>query len=194
MAQYYECLKLFSPAIYASLPGLPIISPGDRYPHRDEVIQYLKEYASHFELPLVYYSRVENVSKESDYFRVETSAGKKYFAWKLIFATGSYSRPFMPLINKQDEFTGSILHSETHSTPASFQDQKVVVIGRGNSTVQIAMELSGVADTKLAVRESVALIPHRLLEQGIHFCPFYLFPVGVAFHITIRQIKKACRL
>ena len=168
--------------------SLPIISPGDRYPHRDEVIQYLKEYASHL------LRRVENVSKESDYFRVENSAGKKYFAWKLIFATDSYSRPFMPLINKQDEFTGSILHSVTHSTPASFQDQKVVVIGRGNSTVQIAMELSGVADTKLAVRESVALIPHRLLEQDIHFCPFYLFPVGVALHITIRQIKKACRL
>ncbi|MFS0873662.1 MULTISPECIES: NAD(P)-binding domain-containing protein [Paenibacillus] len=63
------------------------------YPHRDEVIQYLKEYSSHFELPLVYYSRVENVSKEYDYFRVETSAGKTYFARKLISATGSYCRP-----------------------------------------------------------------------------------------------------
>lgn len=36
---YYDSLKLFSPAKYSSLPGLSIPSPGDRYPNRDEVVQ-----------------------------------------------------------------------------------------------------------------------------------------------------------
>lgn len=167
--QYYDSLKLFSPAAYSSLPGLPITSQGKRYPNRDEVIQYLKKYATHFDLPLVYHSRVEKVSKESDYFRVETSTGKTYFARNLISATGSYSRPYTPLIDKQDEFKGSIIHSATYSTPDSFQNQKVVVVGRGNSAVQIAMELSEITDTTLAVREPVALIPQRILGQDIHF-------------------------
>lgn len=167
--RYYDSLKLFSPAEYSSLPGLPITSPGDRYPNRDEVIQYLKKYASHFDLPLVYHSRVEKVSKESDYFRIETSVGKAYFARNLISATGSFSRPFTPLIAKQDKFKGSIIHSAMYSRPDSFQDQKVIVVGRGNSAVQIAMELSEVADTTLAVREPVALVPQRLLGQDIHF-------------------------
>ncbi|WP_338707105.1 NAD(P)-binding domain-containing protein [Paenibacillus amylolyticus] len=167
--QYYESLKLFSPAAYSSLPGLPITSQGKHYPNRDEVIHYLKKYAVHFELPLVYRSRVEKVSKESDYFRVETSTGKTYFARNLISATGSYSRPFTPLIDKQDEFKGSIIHSATYSTPTPFHNQSVIVVGRGNSAVQIAMELSEVAETTLAVREPVALIPQRLLGQDIHF-------------------------
>ncbi|MBT2282508.1 NAD(P)/FAD-dependent oxidoreductase [Paenibacillus polymyxa] len=167
--QYYDNLKLFSPAMYSSLPGLPIESPGDRYPHRDEVIQYLKDYASHFELPLVYHRRVNQISKESGIFRVTTSSGEKYMARNLISATGSFSQPYTPSIPKQEQFKGTILHSATYRTPAPFQNQSVIVVGRGNSAVQIAMELSEVAETTLAVREPVALIPQRLLGQDIHF-------------------------
>ncbi|WP_375335128.1 hypothetical protein [Paenibacillus illinoisensis] len=83
-------------------------------------------------------------------------------------------------MNKQDEFTGSILHSETYSTPVSFQDQKVVVIGRGNSAVQIAMELSGVADTKL----------DRARAGGTHSTP----PPGPRYSLLpILFISSRCR-
>ncbi|NUU75269.1 MULTISPECIES: flavin-containing monooxygenase [Paenibacillus] len=167
--QYYDNLKLFSPAKYSSLPGLSIDSPGDRYPQRDEVIQYLKDYASHFGLPLVYNSHVDQVSKESGVFTVTTSSGEKYVARNLILATGSFSRPYTPSIPNHEQFEGEILHSATYRTPAPFHNQSVIVVGRGNSAVQIAMELSEVAETTLAVREPVALIPQRLLGQDIHF-------------------------
>src|SRR6185369_8738935 len=49
---YYDSLKLFSPAGYSSLPGLPFPGDADRYPTRDEVIAYLRRYATHFELPV----------------------------------------------------------------------------------------------------------------------------------------------
>jgi putative flavoprotein involved in K+ transport len=43
---YYDSLTLFSPASYSSLPGLGF--PGDPvgYPHRDEVVAYLRRYAA----------------------------------------------------------------------------------------------------------------------------------------------------
>ncbi|MEY8745781.1 NAD(P)-binding domain-containing protein [Paenibacillus tundrae] len=104
--QYYDNLKLFSPTKYSSLPGLSINSPGDQYPHRDEVIQYLKDYASHFDLPLVYNNLVDQVSIESGVFTVTTSSGEKYVALNLISATGSFSRPYTPSIPKHERFEG----------------------------------------------------------------------------------------
>jgi putative flavoprotein involved in K+ transport len=43
---YYESLKLFSPAQYSALPGLPFPGDPERYPCRDEVVTYLRDYAS----------------------------------------------------------------------------------------------------------------------------------------------------
>jgi putative flavoprotein involved in K+ transport len=43
---YYDSLTLFSPARYSSLPGLPFPGDPQRYPHRDEVVDYLRRYAA----------------------------------------------------------------------------------------------------------------------------------------------------
>src|SRR4051794_36090457 len=47
----WESLKLFTSARYDSLPGLRFPGDPNRYPTRDEVAYYLRDYASHFELP-----------------------------------------------------------------------------------------------------------------------------------------------
>lgn len=166
---YYDSLKLFSPAKYASLPGLSIPSPGDRYPNRDEVVQYLKNYAFHFQLPMVFHQRVEQVSKESDAFRVRTTTGETYNARNVICATGSFNKPYIPSIHGQEDFTGNVIHSAYYKRPDAFRDQSVIVVGRGNSAVQIAMELADIANTTLAVRKPVSLVPQRFLGKDIHF-------------------------
>lgn len=42
---YYDSLRLFSPARYSGLPGLPFPGLPDRYPTREEVVAYLRGYA-----------------------------------------------------------------------------------------------------------------------------------------------------
>jgi cation diffusion facilitator CzcD-associated flavoprotein CzcO len=48
----WDSLKLFTPARYDALPGLPFPGDPDRYPGRDDVVAYLPECARHFELPV----------------------------------------------------------------------------------------------------------------------------------------------
>ncbi len=43
---YYDSLTLFSPARYSALLGLPFPGDPERYPHRDEVVEYLRRYAA----------------------------------------------------------------------------------------------------------------------------------------------------
>src|SRR5947208_11938783 len=67
----WDSLKLFTPARYSSLPGLPFPGDPDRYPGRDDVVAYLTEYARHFALPVVLGSRVRAIHRTEDRYLVE---------------------------------------------------------------------------------------------------------------------------
>jgi putative flavoprotein involved in K+ transport len=166
---YYDSLKLFSPAKYSSLPGMSFPTKGDHYPVRDEVVQYLRSYASFYQFPIAYHQYVETVDKISEIFQVMTTTGELFRAKNIICATGSFNRPNLPSIEGHEDFKGSIIHSSNYSSPASFADQSIIVVGSGNSAVQIAIELSEIANTTLAVRELVSLMPQRIIGRDIHY-------------------------
>jgi putative flavoprotein involved in K+ transport len=130
---YYESLRLFSPARFSSLPGLPFPGNPDRYPARDEVIAYLRQYAEHFQLPIVTHARVAQIARDSEVFTVQTDDGRTFQARSLIAATGAFHRPYLPQLPGQDAFRGAVLHAFAYRDPVPFQGQHVVVVGAGNS-------------------------------------------------------------
>ncbi len=166
--RYYESLRLFSPARYASLPGLPFPGDPDDYPGRDEVVSYLEAYAQHFKLPVSTGTRVERVERVRGAFHVET-AGAIYRSRTLIAATGSFRRPYVPEFPGQALFRGQLLHSSAYCRPEGFRGRRVIVVGGGNSAVQIAVELAAVARVSLATRAPLKLTPQRILGRDIHF-------------------------
>lgn len=167
--RYYDSLKLFSPARYASLPGMPF--PGDpkRYPTRDEVVAYLRGYARRFHLPIVTNVRVERVERHDSIFGVFTTQGQTLSARSVIAATGAFSRPHFPQFDGQDAYAGQILHSSAYINPVPFRDQQVLIIGAGNSAVQIAAELAQTAQVTLTSREPVRFRRQRILGLDLHF-------------------------
>jgi len=166
---YYDSLRLFSPVPYASLPGRPFPGKKDHYPTRDEVISYLTHYAAQYQFPIHYHSKVLQVKKDREVFHLTTASGQRYEARAVIAATGSFSRPYLPRIDNESEYTGVRLHSAAYQSPEPFAGKRVIVAGRGNSAVQIALELTKVAETILAVREPVSLLPQRVLGKDLHF-------------------------
>jgi putative flavoprotein involved in K+ transport len=166
---YYESLRLFSPARFSSLPGLRFPGDPERYPARDEVIAYLRDYATHFQLPIVGNTRVARIIREHGLFAVQTDSGQVFQAHSLIAATGAFHRPHLPILPGQELFGGSILHSYAYQNPTSFEGQRVVIVGAGNSAVQIATELARVADVSLATRAPVRFIHQRPYGRDVHF-------------------------
>lgn len=165
---YYDSLRLFSPARFSSLPGLSFPGDGERYPTRDEVIAYLRGYAQHFALPIQTSTRVAQISRHGAGFAVQTSAGTLH-ARSIIAATGAFHRPHVPTLPGQDTFQGQILHSAAYQTPESFAGQRVIVVGAGNSAVQIAAELARVATVTLATRELLRFQAQRPWGRDIHW-------------------------
>src|SRR5215207_2215273 len=48
----WDSLRLFTPAFHSSLPGMPLPPPGNRFPTKDEIADYLEAYGHSFDLPI----------------------------------------------------------------------------------------------------------------------------------------------
>jgi putative flavoprotein involved in K+ transport len=62
----WDSLRLFTPAAYDGLPGIPFPAPPDAYPTKDEMADYLEAYAVRFALPLQLGTVVDRISRQGD--------------------------------------------------------------------------------------------------------------------------------
>lgn len=169
---YYDSLELFSPARYSALPGLPFPGAPGHYPHRDEVVAYLDDYARHFRLPIRTGQSVVQVIRHDGGFETITASGEHYRSQSVVVASGSFGQPWQPRIDGQEGFRGQLLHSADYRRPEDFAGRRVLVVGSANSAVQIAVELATAApgaQVTLASRTPVRFVPKRFLGLDFHF-------------------------
>lgn len=166
---YYDSLALFSPARYSGLVGTPFPGDPDRYPLRDEVVAYLRDYAKRLDVDIRTNCRVLGVRGETHGYGVLTGDGDMFISPMLIAATGTYGNPFIPRVSGADTFSGGQLHAARYRGAGAFAGQRVVVVGAGNSAVQIAAELAETAVVTLASRRYPRLVPQRPLGFDMHF-------------------------
>lgn len=165
---YYDSLRLFSPAAYSSLPGMPFPADPGHYPLRDEVVRYLEQYADTFQLPIRQNVRVEQVRKENGLFLLQASDGQHFSSKAVVVCTGGFNRPFIPAVKGLERFRGQRLHSADYRNVDGFRDQRMVVIGAANSAVQIAYELARVSSVVLATKASIRFVPQKILGVDFH--------------------------
>ena len=165
---YYDSLTLFSPAGYSSLPGLRFPGDPERYPHRDEVVAYLSAYAERLNADIRTGRRVTQVVHDNEY-RVTSADGATYIAPLVIAATGGFGNPHRPALPGLEEFPGTVLHAAQYRSPEPFEGQRVIVVGAGNSAVQIAAELAEHAHVTLATRKPVKFSAQRPFGRDLHF-------------------------
>ncbi|GAD83352.1 NAD(P)/FAD-dependent oxidoreductase [Nocardia asteroides NBRC 15531] len=166
---YYDSLTLFSPAKYSSLPGLAFPAQPDHYPRRDEVVDYLRRYAAGLDVDFHTNQRITTVDHDGHQFSAHTDTGTTFTAPRLIAATGGFATPNYPELPGRDSFTGTVLHAGAYRSPADYAGRQVIVVGAGNSAVQIATELATTATVTLASRTPVKFVPQRPLGRDMHF-------------------------
>ncbi len=166
---YYESLTLFSPAEYSSLPGLAFPGDPEHYPTRDETISYLERYAAHLRTEIRTNTRVETIEKDGRGFLVHTNAGPPVKAAGIVAATGSFSKPHLPVLPGHTTFTGDVRHVAGYREPKAYSGQRVVVVGGGNSAIQVAHELAEHAHVTLATLQPVEFLAQRRDGHDIHY-------------------------
>jgi putative flavoprotein involved in K+ transport len=171
----WDSLRLFTPACFSRLPGLPIPAPAWSFPTKDELADYLASYAQRFELPVRTGIRVDGLSKVDGRFVV--SAGELRFeADNVIVATGAHRIPTVPAFAPELDPRIAQLHSSEYRNPSQLQEGDVLLVGGGNSGAEIAAELSRTHPCLLAGRK-VDEIPvrHGTLPARLGFRVFRFF-------------------
>jgi len=173
-SSYYDSLTLFSPARFSELPGFRFGGDPDHYPHRDEVIAYLRAFADTLDAQVHTNTRVDHLKATGapggrSRFVAHTATGHTFEGVGLVAATGGFSRPYTPEVPGLGSFTGTAIHASDYQTPEPFAGQRVVVIGAGNSAVQVAVELAESAEVTLATREPLKFANPILLGRDLHW-------------------------
>src|SRR5919106_500959 len=91
----WDSLRLFTPARYDNLPGLPFPAPAWSFPTKDEMGDYLATYAERFDLPVRTRVSVDRLTREGD--RYVLSAGdRRIEADRVVVSTGANRVPKVP--------------------------------------------------------------------------------------------------
>jgi putative flavoprotein involved in K+ transport len=177
----WDSLTLFSPAEYSSLPGWLMPKSSNKFPLRQEVIDYLTNYEAHYQLRVKRGVEVVKITKENDCFQVHTPQGV-FNAKTIIAATGTWGNPYIPYFEGKDIFKGIQIHSRTYKNPNQFIGLKTLVVGEGNSGAQIVAEVSTVTTVKWATKKPPEFLPDDV--DG-----YYLFNVASAKYKAEKEGK-----
>ena len=175
--QQWDSLRLYSPAKYDGLPGMPFPAEPWSFPGKDDVADYLETYAHRFEIPVRLGVRVSRVSSPGnpaagDGFVVETDTGPLRCD-NIVVATGTFGRtPTVPPFAKDLDPSILQLHSSEYRRPGQLRDGPVLVVGASHSGSDIAYEVAATRPTTLVGRDC-GEIPVRLESRRMKV----LFPV-----------------
>jgi putative flavoprotein involved in K+ transport len=154
----WESLKLFTPSKFNSLPGASFPKPGDYLPTKNEVADYLEEYARQFNLPVRHGVKVKTLSHDGQSYHI--SIGDSSFsATNVVIATGPFQVPYSPAIASELDPSILQLHSSVYCNPQKIPAKSVLVVGAGNSGAEIALELVKAGKQVWLAGQDVGKIP-----------------------------------
>ncbi len=160
---HYDRLHLHTSKRFSNLPYKKFGRNIPRYPNRQQVIDYLEDYQRTFNINPIFNTEAISVRKEGEFWITETT-DEIYKSNYVIMATGAYGKPRAIYFNGMKTFGGKIIHSCEYKSGKEFKDQKVLVVGFGNSACEIAIDLYEAASfPSMSVRSPVNVIPRDIL-------------------------------
>jgi len=163
----WDSLQLFTSGRYDNLPGLPFPAAADTYPGKDAVAEYLRAYASEFDLPLRLDTTVTSLVRAGDGSYLAKAGADAVEARQVVVATGAFQVPFTPAVAAHLAADVHQVHSADYRRPEQLPPGRVLVVGAANSGCQIALELSATRTVDLSVGTHVPTVPQRPLGRDV---------------------------
>lgn len=138
----WDSLRLFTPAGFSHLPGLPFPGPPEACPTKDAMADHLVDYARHFALPVELGTTVAAVDRDGGRLHVTTTDGRTRSARGVVLTTGAHGHPHVPAFAGELDPSIVQLHSRDYRRPAQLPAGPVLVVGAGNSGAEIAADLA----------------------------------------------------
>ncbi len=174
MSSAYRSLHINTSRERMEYPGFPMPESYPDFPHHTHIAAYFDDYVDHFGFrdKITFNTRVARAEPLDPGWRITLYTGEERTYDALMVANGHHwdARWPEPAFEGSDVFAGVQMHSHDYlgDDPAFFRDKHVVVLGMGNSAMDIAVEASfSAATTHLAARRGAWVIPKYLFGRPL---------------------------
>ncbi|USK62469.1 flavin-containing monooxygenase [Peribacillus asahii] len=161
----YDSLTLFTPRCLSALPGLALKGKPQGFPTKDEIADYLEQYALTFDLPIQMETEVISMDKQDDIFFLTTTKGT-FQTRQVTIATGPFQTPFIPEIAKNLSPKVFQIHSSSYREPSQLKSGNTVIVGGGNSGGQITVEIASKKKVFLSVGQKPRYLPLSIFGKS----------------------------
>jgi len=177
----WDSLRLFTPARFNGLDGMPFPAAANDFPTKNEMADYLENYARHFELPVKTGIKVDRLSRDGRTYTI-TAGGRRIEADHVVIAMASYQVPKVPAFASELSPRIVQLHSFDYRSPQQLQDGDVLIVGAGNSGAEIAKDIARGHRVWIAGRD-VGQVPFRMEGLAARLVLGRLVLRGIFHHI-----------
>jgi putative flavoprotein involved in K+ transport len=177
-AARYDSLRLNTPRLTSSLSRYRMPRRYGRWLTRDQMVEYLRDYARRLELEVRTGTEVERVDSDPAGWRVRTSAGE-LTSRHIVIAMGHDRRPLMPAWPGLETFRGELIHAASYREPTPFRGKDVLVVSAANTGSEIAYELSqsGASRVRTAMRRPPPVVTREWLGFPLSYSGVTLDPL-----------------
>ncbi|CAA7048231.1 unnamed protein product [Microthlaspi erraticum] len=191
----YDRLKLHLAKSFCQLPFMPHGPDVPTFMPKDLFIDYLDAYVTRFNINPRYNRTVKfsTFDVSTNKWRVEaenTATGETEVYWSefLVVATGENGDGNIPAVKGIDTFPGEIVHSSHYKSGHDFTGKNVLVVGGGNSGMEISFDLCNYeANTTILLRSP----RHVLTKEAVHWGMSMLKYVPVTMVDALMKIMTA---
>ncbi|KAF3332900.1 putative indole-3-pyruvate monooxygenase YUCCA10 [Carex littledalei] len=185
----YNRISLHLAKQYCSLPHLPHSETTPTYIPKSEFISYLDSYAERFHLRICFGRQVESAlyDHKSGRWILKARNGdvlEEYVGRYLVVAAGENNEKVVPDVNGLESFKGVAIHSSEYRTGSAFKGKDVLVVGAGNSGMEIAFDLfEAGARTSVVVRSPIHIVNKEIYLFGMRLMNY--LPMSIVDQIML---------
>jgi len=163
----YESAHFISSRTLSGFPDFPMPDHFPDYPDHRQLLAYILSFADRFDLRqhVRFNTSVEKAAPADDgTWKIELAGGEVRRCRYLICANGVTWEPNH--VSWPGDFTGEARHSVTYRSSSEFEGKRVLVVGAGNSGVDIACDASFAADQAfLSLRRGYHFVPKHIMGK-----------------------------
>ncbi|CAL4986343.1 unnamed protein product [Urochloa decumbens] len=188
----YDRLKLHLAKEFCELPHMSYPVDAPTYIPKDQFVKYIDNYIERFDIRPKYHTAIKSCTYDKSTKRwfskahgMKTSVVIKYTSRYLIVASGENSEGNIPVISGLHGFVGEVIHSSRYKSGSTYSGKNVLVVGCGNSGMEIAYDLASYgAKTSIVIRSPVHVVTKEIIRLGMTLVQHT--PVNVVDDLVVR--------
>lgn len=187
----YDALHIDTSKDRMAFSDFPMPDHYPNYPHHTQVLDYFERYVAHFGLrpSITFHTKVTNVAPAPgggyhvSTTNLQTGDSQTAHYGAVLVCNGHHWNSKWP--HFPGSFSGRCLHSQEYRNSQGLEGKNVLVVGIGNSGVDIACDTARVTQqTFLSTRRSAHIVPRFILGRPTDK---WITPFGSRFPLAVQR-------